>query len=95
MFTPPSFVYINSTNTLMSTFVIIKQLLIQNLTTIINVIFPKKIEHLNITYNKIEKKECVELMKMDLNYKGVKTNNRLLNVAKSYSQAVTNFLLQE
>ena len=36
MFTPPSFVYINSTNTLMSTFVIIKQLLIQNLTTIIN-----------------------------------------------------------
>ncbi len=39
--------------------------------------------------------ECVELMKMDLNYKGVKTNNRLLNVAKSYSQAVTNFLLQE
>lgn len=32
----PSFVYINSTNTLMPTFVIIKQLLIQNLTTIIN-----------------------------------------------------------
>jgi len=37
-------------------------------------------------------KECEQLMKMETNYKGIKTNERLLNVAKSYYQAVLKFL---
>ncbi len=37
-------------------------------------------------------KECEILMKMEQNYKGIKTNDRLLNVAKSYYQAVLLFL---
>ncbi|MBA2612426.1 MAG: N-acetylmuramoyl-L-alanine amidase [Bacteroidetes bacterium] len=37
-------------------------------------------------------KECDALMKDDVNFKGIKTNDRLLNVAKSYYQAVLMFL---
>ena len=37
-------------------------------------------------------KECEMLMKTDQNYKGIKTNERLLNVAKSYYQSVLLFL---
>lgn len=37
-------------------------------------------------------KECEALMKMDITYKDLKTNERLLNVAKSYYQAVFKFI---
>ncbi|MBL7913104.1 MAG: N-acetylmuramoyl-L-alanine amidase [Bacteroidia bacterium] len=37
-------------------------------------------------------KECKELMKMESNYKGIKTNERVLKVAKSYYDAVFKFL---
>ena len=36
--------------------------------------------------------ECEALMKMNNNYKIVKTNERILNVSKSYYQAIVNFL---
>ncbi len=37
-------------------------------------------------------KECEELMKKESNYKGIKTNERVLKVAKSYYEAVLKFL---
>lgn len=37
-------------------------------------------------------RECEALMKMDLTYKDLKTNERLMNVAKSYYQAVFKFI---